>query len=244
MSRLLSGQQQHVSDQTPWYLSTAPIATSLAAYWKLDETSGNRAATISSITLTDTNTVTGGTGIVYPTAASFAYASAERLVSTDDATLRLGNVDWWIAVWARRESGTASSMTILKKGNGPSDFSYRLYYESGTSRYRLSVSNDGTTAGTIVEASNFGAPNFGQWHFLFVSYNAATDTLSFSVNGGTANTGSHASGAFDSATDFRIGGDGIGGEFNGLIGPVAIGKNYVPTSDDIAFLYNGGFGRR
>lgn len=71
------------------------LNTGLVSYWTLDESSGNRADSVGSNTLVDTNTVGSTTGLL-SNAADFVAANSESLVAPD----MLGGAEvafsWWV----------------------------------------------------------------------------------------------------------------------------------------------------
>lgn len=91
---------------------TPHLLDGLVAYWKLDEASGARAATVSSINLTDNNTVTSAMGKI-GNAASFSAASSEYLSANAGTTFDFGAGDFTIAYWFKPNS--SGTMQIINK---------------------------------------------------------------------------------------------------------------------------------
>jgi hypothetical protein len=229
----------------PWYQSGSALANSLVALWKLDEASGTRADSKGSNTLTDNNTVLSAAGLVYPLAADLVAANNEYLSIADNAAISTGNIDFWLAAWVRLASKPALAPIAFKWSQaGGTAREYGLsYIGGGTDRFALSVSN-GTSQDTL-SANTFGSPSINTWYFLFARHVASESKTYLSVNGGAEDSQSLGFDIADSATGLAIGSysNGLSSWFDGRIGPVALGKNYAPTAQDIAFLYNGGSGR-
>lgn len=237
-------QQRRVvlSNKKPWYLSaTNALAQSLVAYWRLDEASGTRADAVGSNTLTDNNTVTSNPGLVYPTAAQFTAANSESLSIADNAALSMGNIDFWFAAWVRLDTKTVDR-PILMKGTDTAanaNYEYALRFQQSNDRFRLSIS-DGTNA--IGVSPTLGSIALNSWYFLLCTYDSTNDLAKISANGGTYATAAYTTGSFNSATSFVLG--NIASTYmDGRMGPVMVGKNYVPSAADVTFLYNSGAGR-
>lgn len=225
-----------------WYLDSAnPLAASLVAYWPLDEISGNRRDLVGGNTLTDNNTVTSAPGVYYPSAAQFTFANSESLSIADNAALSMGDVDFWFAAWCYMDTRTADRPILIKGTDVASNanFEYALRFQQSNNRFRLSLGN-GTTAAGLSPA--ISGPAASVWHFLVCAHDSVNDIVKISLNGAPFDTAAHTAGSFDSTHPFRIG--GINTTFmDGRIAQVMVGKNYVPTMDNVDFLYSGGSGR-
>lgn len=96
------------------------LITNLVAYWRMDETSGQRADAVGSETLTDVNTVGYITGII--TNGSFhVRTSSEFLSRNDDAALSTENASFTLAGWiltttTNQAYGVASKYTATDNG--------------------------------------------------------------------------------------------------------------------------------
>jgi hypothetical protein len=225
--------------------AVGPVATAtaaLTAYWSLEEASGQRNDSVGTSHLTDVNTVLQAAGI-QGNAALFASATSERLSSTDNAALSVGDIDFTIATWVRLTT-LANAGIVSKWAAGQRE--YTLFYNHNdhvpNARFTFGVSADGTAA-AILDATTFGAPSINTWYFIVVSHSAAGNVTSIQVNNGTADTLSHSGGVFNGTGDFTIGSI-LGGTFplNGRIDETALFKS-VLTAEQKTWLYNGGAGR-
>ena len=226
----------------------AALYNSLVGYWKLDEASGNRADSVGANTLTDNNTVGSTTGLVYGTAAEFVAANSEYLSITDNAALSMGDIDFWIGAWVRLTTITGSIRAQVSKYRAAAgERAYALDHDNGSSRFRWFVSADGAAV-TVVSANTFGAPVIDTWYFIETYHDATNNLIGIAVNGGAFDTTAHTGGVIDNTAPFRIGGVAYTDSAtpshyaNGRIGPVMISKNYIPTTNERALVYNAGAG--
>lgn len=212
---------------------------SLVAFWALDEASGNRADSIGANTLTDTNTVTSNTGLVYSTAAEFTPANSEYLTIADNAALSTGNVDFWVAAWVY-SADTTTNRTIMAKSQTTTNREFRLWLLYGKPSFIVFNNNTSTGEAVLTETVSLNT-----WHFIIGWHDAANDQVGIQMDNGTPVTASYSGGAANSTASFRIGMLASVTSFywTGRIGPVMMGKNYLPTAADIDYLYNGGSGR-
>jgi hypothetical protein len=223
-----------------------PLATKLIEYWRLDEASGSRAAAISNANdLTDVNTVTSTTGLVYPTVASFDAASSEALTLADNAVISTGDIDWCWAAWVNLATTPASVMQILAKNNAAStEKEYTLYWTNATSRFRCNVSGNGTSFSTNLDANTLGAPSTATWYLVWFYHDSINNFVGIAANAGAADTLSYSSGTRDGTGSFSVGATNVPSLYwNGQIGPMAWWKNYIPTLTDRTWYYNNGIGR-
>lgn len=247
MSRLLSGTRKALRlfgsrAVQPWYLSGTAFANSLVGYWKLDEASGNAIDYVGSSTLTDNNTVTSNTGIIYALAREFVIANSESLSVADNATLSTGDIDFWAGVWARPASVTAVTSTIIGKWTtGGNQREWHVNQQNAGVNFQ--VSPDGTSTG-VTTVSAAGVLAVDTWVFLMAYHDSTNNLLGLSVNGAAFSTAAHTTGAIDGTSTFRIGAHSAGTSFfGGRIQAAYFGKSYIPSDSDASYLYNGGAGR-
>jgi hypothetical protein len=218
------------------------LYSALISYWKLDELSGNAADAHGSNTLTDTNTVTAGTGL-FSQARDFEATNTEYLTINDNATFQIGDTDLTIQAWVKAESlSGVQDNTILSKF-ATNEKEYYIAYEDTAQRFFFSISNDGSTD-TIVTANNLGAPATGTWYHILAWIDTANNQIAIQINQGTADTASFTTRVYHSAAPFRIGASGQTGNeapWDGLIDEVAIWKRLLTTAEKTR-LYNSGQG--
>lgn len=202
------------------------ITAILAAWWEMDEPSGNRADSHGSNTLTDTNTVTltegpqgnsladvntvtSAAGKV-GNAAVFAAANSEQLVGAHAAEIDSGDTTWEWNGWAYLETTTAD-MTLLAKDTGAAGGrAFRLSYDNSSDVFRWEVF-DGTNVIGTVDAADLGAPADDTWYFVRVWHSATGNEVGIEIDRGTADTAA-TTGAASSGTTaaFRMGANGSG----------------------------------
>lgn len=212
------------------------LTDNLVSYWKMDEASGDAVDAHGSNTLADNNTVGSGTGKIN-NARDFESGSNEYFSIADNADLSTGDIDFTIQVWVNLESKGFNP--IVAKWGGTSQ-EYLLWYRSDQDKFELLVTHDGSTS-AFVRAATFGAPSTGTWYCVHAWHDATGNQLGIAVNAGSADTQSHSAGVVNGAEGFKIGNDGFGNDFDGLIDEVGFWKR-VLTSDERTELYNGGSG--
>lgn len=217
------------------------LTDSIVAYWTLDESSGSRADSAGSNTLTDNNSVSSGTGIIN-SAGSFARASSKYLSISDNAALSMGDIDCTFTAWVKLQTKPSAFMDVLGKHNGATivGSDYLLYWDWTSDRFGLTVYQGASNTGTAT-ANNFGAPATGTWYFIAAWHDSVNNLVGISVNAGTANTTTYSSGINDTTEAFRMGANALGSYWDGLIDEVGVWKRKL-SSGDITSLYNGGAG--
>ncbi|MBI4973075.1 hypothetical protein HZC27_00480 [Candidatus Roizmanbacteria bacterium] len=211
--------------------------TSLTAYWKLDETSGTRADSKGSNTLTDNNTVMYAPGRI-ANSAHFLTANTEYLSIADNTDLSMsGNTSFTFTVWAYWDTVNPSVNRGIfgKLLNGANGYEYGLYNEFNPARYRFLASTTGTNAITADSTSLITA---GKWDFLVVTYDGANIRLYLNniLEATTPFTGS----IIDGTAPFLIGRPfGTSATFDGKIDEVSVWKRAL-TTGEITQLYQDG----
>ena len=161
-------------------------------YAPLTEASGNRSELLSGLTLTDTNTVTGGAAIAANIGASsqFTAANSERLTRADNATMSIAaDQDWWFWIWVLADSFGADRY-IVHKGSGISatTLEYSLQYQNSNQRFVGSM-GDGSNTGVVNATANaLGAPATATPYGILVTHDSVNNLLGIRVNNGTKNT--------------------------------------------------------
>jgi hypothetical protein len=216
------------------------LTTSLVSYWNLDEASGTRVDSFDANDLTDNNTVTQATGKV-GNAAQFTRANSEYLSHADNASLSTGDIDFTIACWVYLDSkpgdmGIVIQSTATSRG-------YALKWENGNALYEFFVGNGSSGIIGDIEATTFGTPATGVWHFVVAWHDSVNNTVNIQVDNGTVDSTSTSGAAGDSTADFNIGANASGTVqfFDGRIDEVGFWKK-VLSSQERTDLYNGGSG--
>lgn len=216
----------------------------LVAYWKLDETSGTRADSYGSNTLSESASAVGyGTGKV-SNAADFVKANSNYLYIYDNAALSMGDIDFTVAAWLKIDDKSTSS-GIVSKWYGPINNReyYILYLTGATDRISFFVSNDGTSSASI-NANNLGSPSTDTWYFIVAWHDSVNDTINIQINNGAIDSLSYASGVYNGSASFVLGSNRVGintAPLDGMIDEVGVWKR-VLSSDERTELYNSGNG--
>jgi hypothetical protein len=226
------------------------IADNLSAYWKLEEASGNATDEISSIVLTDTNTVTSATGKVGSTARQFTAANSEYLIVADTAALRLSDAEYTWGVWCYANSLGDFNRRIFCKINNPLTLlEYQLFFKRtgdvgfNPNRFTFEVFGaSNAVVGTVV-ADALGAPSTATWYLILVSHSAVSNQVRIKVNNGTANTASTTGAPTTKAAPFCIGSlSNVASTFwDGRIGPIMMWDRLLTTQEETD-LWNSGNG--
>lgn len=222
------------------------LSDNLIAAWELDEASGNAIDSHGANDLTDTNTVTTGTGLVYSTARDFEEATDEYFTIADNTDLSTGDIDFTFEAWCKWESNNNYRLILGKSPNG--EFGkpeYNLLIDQDVGqRFGFSINPNGVDPNVGVTANNFGNTSSGTWYQVICWHDATANQIGIAVNAGTADTTAHSAGVWDSTGAFQIGNGNtaVTRTWDGLIGPVRFWKR-VLTSDERTELYNSGAGR-
>lgn len=233
-------------------LSHGTLADSLAAYWNLDEATGDRIdSTGNGNTLASTNGV-GSTVGKNGDAAKFISAADQYLSIDDNTTINLAGRDWSMSLWVKFDALTNDEpndyVGICSKGDGTNDgWGMSLFYRPSLNRIELKISDGslGTgVSGYSLRADNFGGISTGTWYHLIVTFTESNRAVTLSVNG-TENTGTSTYEVYDPA---GAGNFSLGRAFaitrysmSGAIDGVGIWTK-VLSSDEKTALYNSGAG--
>lgn len=222
------------------------LTTNLAAYWKLNESSGNAADSSGSSTLTNYGTATYAAGKVN-NGVSLASASTQYLACADNVALSITG-DLSISAWVKPATAPSESrMTIASKFEASGTTNQRSWWlqyreTGGTKMIEMSVSADGSTRDVVTINVDLGT---GVWKHIVWTYTAATSKYNLYIDGtatGGEQTGTRTS-IYDSTADFALGvyNDAAdkAGLFNGMIDEVGVWSR-VLSSTEVAALYNSG----
>lgn len=158
------------------------LLTDLKAYWKLDETSGNRAdAHSGGHTLTDNSSVGYTTGKLN-NAADFS--GSNYLSKSSHADLVMGDIAWSFSLWTKVTSKSNYRVVFSKDPSGGSR-EYLLYYDVGEDRFRFVVYNS-SEVGLSVVLTSTGAISTGSWYNLTGGWLPDDDSIWLCADNGTA----------------------------------------------------------
>lgn len=230
--------------RTPTQEPTMALTDSLAAYYKLDESSGNAIDALGVSDLTASGSPPTATTGKVGGCRVFVAASSQMFSRADNAALSTGDIDYTLAMWVYLTSKPAATMDMLSRydvGNVALR-EYLFVWNATNDRFEFYITN---TAGgnNVVTANNFGAPSTGTWYYVVAWHDAAGNTINISVNNGTANSAATSVSPSDTAVVTTLGGrTGIATRYwDGRLDEVGYWKR-VLTVDERTSLYNGGAG--
>jgi len=181
------------------------------------------------------------TGLLSNTARYFNAANDESLSITDNASISVGDIDFWWAGWVYLDS------------TGTLRYFAGQYAASGNQRsWGLSFSTANPAVSTVLMSSNGSTftsatgPTItaAGWHLVMVYHDAANDLIGISVDNSAFTTTAHSGGCHDSTAAFMLG--DLASATTGWLGRMqmaAFGKSPTETFDNIRdALWNGGAG--
>lgn len=123
-------------------------------------------------------------------AAVFNRQYTNYLWTASSSSLQMGDIDYTISAWVKLTTKVAGeNYWIVSKDNtspaGSRDYS--LLLSQATDRFAFIVFRATDSAVTLT-ATNGGSPSVGVWYHILATHNAAADTMSIRVNGGTTDT--------------------------------------------------------
>lgn len=241
------GASAEVTDIIGTFEEAAPasLKDDLVSWWTLDEESTGvapvtRLDSHSANDLTDNNTTASATAKVN-LGADFELTNNEWLSHADNAELSVGDIDFTIGCWLKLESKAATARIIAKWGLA-NNSEYTLFYSLGTNRLFFNISTNGVAV-VGLPANTIGAPAVGTWYFILCWHDSVANTLNIQVNDGGVDSIAHATGVFDGASDFNLGGEhaGAANPLDGIVDEAFLIKRVLTASERTA-LYNGASG--
>ena len=219
------------------------LYASLVSYWKLDETSGNRADVLGNHELEDNNTVTYSASGKIGNCASFEKANSESLsrANANVGALKGDGGSWTFAMWINIDTPANNNLLASIWSGSGGDRGYRMVTKStsGTNcEIRFQATQEGS-AGTIQTAGNTSGEQItlaaGTWHYYIAQHRNGTD-IRMRVNNSAWIDTAFTGGVSASNTDWYL-----GQTFDGLIDEAAFWSKAI-TDEECSWLYNGGYG--
>jgi hypothetical protein len=242
--KVVLNQQSQPIATSAFTSTTNNFLTGLYAYYKMDEASGSGAidsANGRNLVQTNGQGIVGSAAGVINTSRYFPGSPCLFRQSSTDFSPRANH--FFATFWAK--AATLSQLNdasfLGKFSVSASDAEWLVYFDNTTKRARFSVSANGSTITTSVEATTAFA-NTSNWYFFAIGWDGANTKIS--VNGGPyATTGFFGPVFSGTGIMFCIGSEGGSQPWNGQIDEVAIwiGRNDL-TISEVQQLYNGGAG--
>lgn len=220
--------------------TSLPQHTSIVSRWLLDESSGNRADSVGSNTLTDVNTVAAGSGYDgnWANSADFERGNSEKLEIADNASLSITGA-LTISFLMRSES-IAGTQDMVNKSDNDTQKSYRVGLGSD-SKIFFTVSSNGTSETNVIQSDTIST---GTWYLVTAVYRPSTETELYvnAVSKGS-NTSSIPANIFNGTAKFILGNiDNVGysNYYDGLLQDVIIWSAALSDSEvsDLYILYS------
>lgn len=213
------------------------------AYWRMDETTGDRVDLINSTALTPTASVNYNAGTLVTNSVHFP--TGHYLSANSGPSFVLGTSGYTITLWVRWTgwNSAAASQVIFRKGDaGGTDYLFQglSSYDGGANQYRwVDVASSGAYGinSTRVTLSNDG------WDFICIWDDRANNKVWIQVNMLTPESVAVTGTPSDAGRPFKM--SSVNGASNYMIGDVdefAIWDRAL-TVDERTALYNMGSGR-
>lgn len=214
------------------------LLTNLTSYWKLDESSGNAADSVGSVTLTNTNTV-GYAAALVNNGADFGTANTNKyLLNTTNAGIDGGAVS--ISCWVKvRTEIAAGTWFFVWQASATSQVAYDIRYDfnAGSRRVGFERTKIGSGAAQTVNSTiTLGTSTF---HHLVLTYDGATVTGY--IDGASVGTiASSGNGVSATTSQFSLGSDG--GSFASAYMDETSLYSRALSAAEVLQIYNGGLG--
>jgi hypothetical protein len=215
------------------------LTDSLISYWKLDETSGNAIDAHGSNTLTAVASPGTAAGKI-ETARTFN-GSSQYFSVASNASVQVGNEDFYVAGWVYLNSVTAVNRVVVGKYNTNTGAhrQWLLFFRGPTQRFALIGSPNGSTNSLVLNSSV--TPSASTWYFVEAWHDAANDVAGIAVNG-TVDTIGYASGIYSGPSSLFVGCHSGASDFlDGRIDELGFWKRVLSPTER-AELYNSGAG--
>jgi len=230
-----------------------PGITNLKAYWRLDEVSGFRYDEVDGVgvlKLTDNNGVGWAHGetrsIFSGGCADFVGSNSESLSHADLFQLRaVADEPMTWGMWIKPHAVTVLSVIFGKWETTAGGREYQCYLNGANSKIVFSVRNAADTTTYYVTADTFGALTNGNWYFLVCYFDPVSNTVGVGVNDVFDTAAGPSDGIRIGTTDFYVGTNEDQTTWHdGLVDELFFYNQRLLTSEERAWLYNYGWGRR
>ncbi|MEM8734653.1 MAG: DUF4347 domain-containing protein, partial [Planctomycetota bacterium] len=222
-----------LSVQAAWHHSL-DITTGLVGHYQFDtsgsttDATGNQNATVSAGNATgETPAAVGDQAVGF---AADAGGNNSYLEVADNAAQDFGTGDFTIAFWYNQNGNPSSDARLLGDFSG-SGTGFAVRATSGGSLQLDFVGPSGSANSSITGTFD------GTWQHVAITYDSASNTYRWHINGSAGNTGTYNGGSINTSNPFRMGAvDGSMGDFDGQLDDVRLYTREL-TTGDVAELY-------
>lgn len=227
---------------SPTSSSSSTLMVDILAYWKLDETTGDRIDSHGTNLLT-ANVAPSYTNGVISNAVRTSGPNNSGVRRVDGPVFDRGDSDFTFAGWFKLYLTNGFYYLLSKEGT--SQYEYSLTYDNSTDRITWRIwSNCAGSGNRDVVASNFGSPGTNSANFIVMWFDTTNNVVGVSVNDGTPNTTSTTNFPCASTSTFYLCTVSFTGtpSINGYVDEVGYWSR-VLTSAERTELYNSGAGK-
>jgi len=186
-------------------------------------------------------------------AAQCTGVNGEYLSRADNASLSIGDLAFWLTIWAFMDSKANLANALITKYDGSSaNAEYEFIHRGpggGANRFSWRVASAAGSGRATLNDALAGVVALQTWNHLFVWYDPVAAVIGMIVNGGAAQTTAHTGGAFDGTGEFEIGQErGQPLAWDGRLAFAALGKSppggfaTTPATTIAGTLCNNGHG--
>lgn len=222
-------------------MSLATAKPSAVCVLLMDEASGNAIDDVGSHDFAEVGGTLDAASGLFGGARDFELADTEGLELADHTDFRIDDTAYTMWSWINIESLSAADACVINKGNGPSDdHSYFVTLRHLTGKVEFAVF-DAANFGGGSTATSTGTLQAG-WNLVIVKHDPTADVIGVSLNGAAFDTDAHSTGIYSGAESIKIGWDGFGDDYDGLMDETGFIKGYAFSDADASELWNSGAG--
>jgi hypothetical protein len=173
------------------------LSSGLVLLWKMDESSGNRVATIGGLDLSENGSIPSATGPANITPAADFDGGGEYLYHADDTALREGDFDSHWVIWLKIPNNAGTYMLVAK--------------DNASSRGMICYRNNATlhfggpdATGGSVDFAYGSAISHSTWHMIDFGYDKSGGVWFLNVDAGTRVTSSQTHPQTGQTAQFRV----------------------------------------
>lgn len=226
--------------QVAGFIVGGSLTNNLAAYWKMDEASGDRSDTYSTNTLVDNNAITSIVGI-RNNAALLASANSQYFEVNSQNSLFMNNGDFTFSGWFYLNATGAMRLIAINSRNGSLDYTLGVTGSGSVEKFSFQVQTGGGGSVTVF-ANSYGAATTSNWVNI-TCWNSAGSHIGISVNLSANSASGTTNVVYTTGATLKLGFDNTFGSryYSGRMDELGFWTR-VLNSTERANLYAGGSG--